>query len=188
MASILENPAIRNAALPITVEQYHQLGQAGIISQHTELLHGVILEKMVKSPEHSWLVQRLVEWLRAALPAGYHIRQEQPLTFSDSEPEPDVAVVAGDPNDFRHHHPNSAALVVEVALWSEAVDREKASVYAAAGIAEYWLVLPQSRSVLAYSQPSRTGYLAEPVLQEGDTLVSTTFPAIQIALLDLFEA
>ena len=68
MASILENAAVRDAALPISVEQYHRLGQAGIIPQHTELLRGVIVEKMVKSPEHSWLVQRLVDRLRDTFP------------------------------------------------------------------------------------------------------------------------
>jgi hypothetical protein len=44
MASILDNAAVRSAALPITVEQYHRLGEAGIIPQHNELLRGVIVE------------------------------------------------------------------------------------------------------------------------------------------------
>jgi hypothetical protein len=82
---------VRDAVLPFSVEQYHKLGEAGIIAQDTELLRGVIVEKTVNSPEHSWLVQKLVDWLRATVPAGWHVRQEQPLTFADSEPEPDIA-------------------------------------------------------------------------------------------------
>src|SRR5690349_9249472 len=116
MASVLDNVAVRQAALPFSVEQYHKRGEAGIIPQNTELLRGVILKKMVKSPEHSWLVQRLVDWLRDGLPSGWLVRQEQPLTIEDSEPEPDIAVVRGSAEDFRRGHPRTAALVIEVAI------------------------------------------------------------------------
>lgn len=186
MASILENPAIRSAALPISVEQYHRLGEAGIIAQNTELLHGVILEKMVKSPEHSWLVQKLVDWLRTNLPAEWIVRQEQPLTFSDSEPEPDVAVVAAEADEFRTRHPRTAALVIEAAIWSEAIDREKSRVYAAAGVSEYWVVLPQSRTVVVYRQPASAGYLAETVLGESDVLAPESLPVAGMKLNELF--
>lgn len=186
MASILENPAIRSAALPISVEQYHQLGEAGIIAQNTELLHGVILEKMVKSPEHSWLVQKLVDWLRSGLPDEWTVRQEQPLTFGDSEPEPDVAVVAGTADEFRTEHPRTAALVIEVAIWSEAIDREKSQIYAVAGVTEYWVVLPQSRTVVVYRQPSVDGYLTETALDEGAALAPQALPIPGLAIRELF--
>ena len=73
MSSILDSPAIRRAALPISVEQYHQLGAGGIIPEKTELLQGVILEKTNKSPQHTWLVQRLAKWLQS-LPSDVHVR------------------------------------------------------------------------------------------------------------------
>jgi Uma2 family endonuclease len=44
------------------------------LAQAIELLRGVIVEKWVKSPEYTWLVQRLVDWLRATIPAGWHVR------------------------------------------------------------------------------------------------------------------
>ena len=81
MASILEQPAVREAVLPISVEQYHRLGEAGIVPERTELLRGIVVEQMIKTPLHTWTVQRLVDWLRSAAPAGLHVRQEQPLTL-----------------------------------------------------------------------------------------------------------
>jgi len=60
MSSILDKPSIRHAALPITVEQYHRLGEQAIISEQTELLRGVIIEQMTKSPLHTYVVQLLV--------------------------------------------------------------------------------------------------------------------------------
>lgn len=158
MSSILNSPAIQDAAVSITVPQYHLLGEAGAIDERTELIAGVIVRKMVKSPEHSWLVQQLAEWLRRVTPAGHVVRQEQPLTLASSEPKPDLAVVIGTPEDFRRAHPHTAELVIEVAISSEPLDREKAAIYAAAGVAQYWLVLPESGVVDAYADPAPGGY------------------------------
>src|SRR3972149_2531438 len=60
---------------------------------------------------------------------------------AESEPEPDVAVVPGTARDYRAGHPTHAVLVVEVAESSLRRDREdKGSLYARAGIADYWIV------------------------------------------------
>ncbi|MFM8703180.1 MAG: Uma2 family endonuclease, partial [Planctomycetia bacterium] len=88
----------------------------------------------------------------------WFLRKEEPLTLADSEPEPDLAVVAGCPDDFRTAHPTTAALVVEVAIATLGIDRAKADVYAAAGIAEYWIVIPESRTVEIHRRPGPAGY------------------------------
>jgi len=59
------------------------------------------------------MVAFLQAWLATIVNRSLHIRSEQPLTLSDSEPEPDLAVVTGDLNDYRSHHPLSARLVIE---------------------------------------------------------------------------
>jgi Uma2 family endonuclease len=149
-------------------------------------VRGAIVDKMVKSPEHSWLVQWLVDWLRATLPAGWHVRQEQPLTLGDSEPEPDVAVVRGAPHDYRRWHPRTAALVIEVAIWSEALDREKALACAAAGVEEFWLVLPQQQAVEVLSGPTAEGYSSRRVAKGGDEIAVISLPAVRLSLAELF--
>lgn len=100
-------------------------------------MKGILLRKTSKSPTHSWLVQLLLQLLQQSLPPGFCLRQEQPLTFLRSEPEPDLAVVYGSLNDFRHAHPTTAELVIEVAISTVELDRQKAAIYAAAGVAEY---------------------------------------------------
>ena len=188
MASVLDNPAVRQAALPISVEQYHELGRTGIIPTNTELVRGVILGKMIKSPEHSWLVQYLVDWLRSALPTGWHVRQEQPLTLSDSEPEPDVAVVLGSPGNYRQRHPSTAALVIEVAVTSSELDREKAAIYAEANVPEYWLVLPGQDQAEVYSLPNECGSTQHQTIEIDGFLSPQAFPQLKLALRTLFEA
>ena len=68
-----------------------------------------------------------------------------------SEPEPDVSVVPGSWRDYDTDHPQSPVLVVEVADATLAFDRDdKASLYARAGVADYWIVnLPDRRLELS---------------------------------------
>ena len=63
------------------------------------------------------------------------------------------AVVRGERRDFREEHPTTATLVVEVAVSSVAWDRENASLYAEAGVEEYWMVLPMLRGLAAAPPP-----------------------------------
>lgn len=188
MASVLENPAVRRLALPISVAQYHSLGRAGLIDQETELLRGVIVTKTIKSPRHSFLVQILADWARAAVPTGYHVRQEQPITLADSEPEPDVAIVLGQPTDYCDSHPNSAFLIIEVAVSSVEIDREKANVYAEVGVAEYAIVLHAEKAIEIYSQPTANGYANKQRLQGNqEQLQFALLPGHALALSKLFS-
>ena len=56
---------------------------------------------MVKNPPHSTARQLATKALRQILPSGWHVRSQEPITLSDSEPEPDVAVVRGDLEPIR---------------------------------------------------------------------------------------
>jgi Uma2 family endonuclease len=82
------------------------------------------------------------EALQAAFAPGHHVRAQLPVALdSMSEPEPDFAVVAGTPRDYLQGHPDTPALVVEVADTTISFDRSwKAGLYARAGIPEYWIV------------------------------------------------
>jgi Uma2 family endonuclease len=62
------------------------------------------------------------------------VRAAGPIGLDDdSEPEPDVAVVPGDPDDYSRAHPSRPVLTLEVAESSLASDRRrKGSLYARA--------------------------------------------------------
>lgn len=186
--AFLDHPAVRRLALPISVEQYHALSEAGIVPERTELLGGVIVSQMTKSPLHSYLVQLLVSLFTAQLPEGFYCRMEQPLTLETSEPEPDVAIVSGSPFDYRQQHPAAAALAVEVAISSEEIDRNKAQIYAAAGIEEYWLVLPESKQVERFSEPRDGAYSQCEIMTGEMQLTSKSSPTVAISVGELFAA
>ena len=186
-AGILEEPDVRGAALSLTVEQYHRLSAEGIVPERTELLQGVIIGQMTKSPLHTFLVQRLVRWLAAAADSAHFVRKEEPLTLSDSEPEPDIAVVSGTPEVYRLAHPTTAALVVGVAIATLGIDRAKAEVYAAAGIPEYWIVIPETKTVEIHRRPADGGYAERLTVTEADAaLQPAEVPAKPVTLEQLF--
>jgi Uma2 family endonuclease len=83
------------------------------------------------------------------------VRGQGPLALDEeSEPEPDVAVVAGSFRDYVTGHPSRPALVVEVSESSLALDRDhKGSLYARAGLVDYWIVNLVDRTLEVYRDP-----------------------------------
>jgi Uma2 family endonuclease len=172
MIALLERHAVRNQVAPLSVEGYHRLRDLRLLPVKSELLDGVIVTKMTKSPLHTLIAHRLWNCLLAGLPAGYQLRKEDPLTLADSEPEPDLAVVRGTDDDFRVHHPSTAELVVEVAISTVELDRAKAELYARAAVPVYWLVLAQEDAVEVHTDAGAKGYTRIETRRRGDELVT----------------
>jgi len=182
-------PAARAPQIwPLSVETYHVLGDLGLIPEKTELLYGQIFKKMPKSPFHSYLIQFLVELLKVAVPSGCLVRTEQPITCADSEPEPDISVVRGTVAGFRHAHPTTAELVIEVCVTSHDYDRSKLRAYATAGVKEYWLVLGPEKQIEVYRQPQDGEYVDRTVHGPGGSLTSAALPGFTVTLDSFFAA
>jgi len=158
MIEMLERPAVRRRVVPFSVERYHELWDLGIVPVKTELLNGVIVEKMTKSPLYTLLAHRLFERLAIALPPVCQLRKEDPLTLATSEPKPDLAIVSEDSETYRDRHPTTAELIGEIAVSSVEVDRAKADLYTGAGVSLHWLVLTDTRVVEIYTRPQANGY------------------------------
>jgi Uma2 family endonuclease len=181
MTALLELPAIRERVARLSVEEYHRLGELPI-----ELLRGTIIEKVSKSPIHYTTLEDLRQILSGQIPPGYLLRQEGPLTFTDSEPEPDLCVVRGEKDSFRKVHPNTAELVVEIAVSSIEIDRVKAQIYAEAGVREYWIVCPEAKVIEVYRQPSPKDYLQRATVSAPTVLESVALPGVRVDIAALF--
>lgn len=168
------------------MEDYHAFGDAGFLNEDVELLRGVIISKMPKSPLHEYIAHVLRELIFSHVPPGFMVRHESPLSIGDSEPEPDISVVKGKPLDWLTIHPGTAALVAEIAISSVSIDEEKARIYAEAGIPEYWLIRPEAREIDLYREPSADGYTSRTTLRDGDTLHAVALPEIEFAVSDIF--
>lgn len=129
MPAILELPEVRQRVSPLTVEEYHRLGEYNERRRRPELIRGIVIEKMSNAPLHRLIASLLYNRISAQLPPGFSVWKEEPLTFVDSEPEPDVSITVGSKTDYARHHPSTAELVVEVAVSSPALDIAKTPVY-----------------------------------------------------------
>lgn len=188
MVALLEKPMARQRFHPLTVEAYHALAEMGVMPEKTELLRGVIVEKMSKSPGHVQFTEWLADAFRALGLPSFVVREEKPLTCADSEPEPDVAIVRGTRSDFTKSHPHTAALTIEIALSSEELDREKTAIYAEARVEEHWLVLPEQRTVEVYRAPVNGLYTCCLTFTAESVLECASIPEFKVNLAELFAA
>jgi Uma2 family endonuclease len=185
-AAILEIPEVRKRVSPLSVEEYHRLGEYNERGLRTELIRGIVIEKMSKSPLHRIISSLLYDLVSARLPKGFSVWKEEPLTFMDSEPEPDLSVTCGGKLDYVKAHPASAELVVEVAVSSPALDRANAEMYAEAGVKEYWIVLGAQRQVEVHRSPAHGRYLEKQVRGPDEILDCAAVPGLRLRVSELF--
>ncbi len=178
-----------------TKEQYYKIAELGWFDgKHVELIDGEIIEMSPMGTLHATAVAIAARRLEAAFGKGYYARWQQPFDVGElTEPEPDVAIVVGNERDYMHAHPTTAALIVEVAETSLAYDRtDKASLYAKAGIQEYWIVNLADNQLEVHrhpapmdDQPFGFGYTSVTVLRTGDTVSPLAVPNATIPVTEL---
>jgi Uma2 family endonuclease len=143
-----------------TVAEYQRMIQDGYFADDEayELLDGLIIHKMARDPIHDASLANARRVLSMVLPtAGWHLRLHSAVIATDSQPEPDLAVVRGSEFDYLSRHPSSsdAPLLIEVANTSLENDRSwKGAVYAGAGYPLYWIINLIDFRIEAYSDPS----------------------------------
>ncbi len=123
--------------------------------QKSMLIDGEILVMPPPSPLSSMSHSLVEEALQDIFPRGqFTIRSQLGLYFGiNTDPVPDIAVVEGSPRTIAQH-PRTALLVVEIADTSFAYDTgDKASLYAAAGIADYWVIDVNDRRLHVFRDP-----------------------------------
>jgi Uma2 family endonuclease len=142
----------------ICVERYHEMIEAGVLTEDdpVELLEGLLVEKMSKTPPHCKTNRRMRLIIERLAPAGWFVDAQEPITTADSEPEPDLAVIRGDLEDYSSHPgPQDLALVVEVSDSSLQRDRTlKLRLYARAMIPIYWVVNLVEGHIEVYTDPT----------------------------------
>jgi Uma2 family endonuclease len=159
-----------------------------------ELLGGHLIVAEPQGSGHFAAVRAAEEALRAAFGRGWEVRGQDPLALDDdSEPEPDLAVVPGSFRDYRTGHPSRPVLVVEVSESSLTLDRaHKGSLYARAGLADYWIVNLPERALELYRDPEPDPaapfgwrYRSVTVLARGASVSPLTLPARRIPIAGL---
>ncbi|MBK8539423.1 MAG: Uma2 family endonuclease [Ardenticatenia bacterium] len=171
-----------------SVDDYERMHATGIFDPdlRTELLDGRIFVVPPAGALHSSIVDRLNRLFTLGLQDGAIVRVQGQIPLSDwSYPAPDLSLLARS-DDFyarRHPSPDQCLLFVEVAHSSLRRDREtKLPLYAAAGIAEYWIVDVRRRLVIVHRDPNEGHYGWHATFGDGQSISPQAFPDLLIAV------
>jgi Uma2 family endonuclease len=174
-----------------TVEEYHRMGEAGILGEDSrvELIEGQIIRMNPISPLHAGRVNRLTELLWAHFSGKVIVRVQNPVRASHiSEPQPDLCLLRlrADYYEGSHPEPSDVFLLIEVADSSLEYDRSvKASLYAATGMPELWIVDLNRRQLESFRVPGPDGYSEVRTVSPGEHLAPLAFPEVALAVRDI---
>lgn len=181
-----------------TRAEYDRLIDIGVLDEDEplELLGGEMVVQEPQGSPHYTAIMLVDRALRAGFGSGWFVRTHGPVALDDdSEPEPDISVVLGDPRDYSREHPTRPVLIVEVTASRSRLtfDRlHKGSLYARAGVADYWIlnlvqnVLEIYRAPLADdSAPFGWRYASRDVVGSDELATPLAAPQVRIPMRDL---
>lgn len=173
--------------LLISVDQFRQMGEAGILraEDRLELLEGVLYDMASISSLHAACVNRLTAFFVRGAPNAI-VHPQNPIQLDKySQPQPDVAVLYFRDDYYAAAHPGPADvyLLIEVAYTSQTYDRElKLPLYARAGVPEVWLVDVEADQIDVFRQPHAQGYREARHFWRGDQVSPVAFPDLTLSV------
>jgi len=145
-----------------SVEDYHQMIETGFLDDRpVELLAGEIVQMSPETPIHYNTARRCSKYLETLLEGVAEVRFKGPITLSDSEPEPDIAIVrpGGSVENDRHPLADDIFGIIEVAKTSLKKDLDlRSTIYAREGILEYWVLDLSAKQMIVFRDPENGKY------------------------------
>jgi Uma2 family endonuclease len=175
-----------------TLEQYHQMIAAGVLDdQRVELLNGEIIEMPPEGEPHAFYTTTVGDHLRGLLGERATVRQGHPITIpaTQSEPEPDIAVVQPLGREYLRHHPYPENIFWLIEFSNSSLKKDldpKAKAYAAAGIIEYWVVNLKAMQLVVMRQPVDGLYQSQVTLSDGN-ISPVAFPDVALSVRRLLD-
>ncbi|MDY6939077.1 MAG: Uma2 family endonuclease [Cyanobacteriota bacterium] len=173
-----------------TISDYHQMIRSGILeNRQVELLAGEVHLKVREDPPHTFYGGSLADEFRHCLGDRALVREARPVTFADSEPEPDIAIVWGSWENYRHQHPQAEDIFLLVEISASSLTKDlgmKKAIYAAAGVRDYWVLNLAARKLIIFRHPADGDYREKQELSQG-AIAPLAFPDVKISLDRLFQ-
>ncbi|MCC3421992.1 MAG: Uma2 family endonuclease [Microcoleus sp. PH2017_25_DOB_D_A] len=174
-----------------TVADYHRIIAAGILEgRKVELIGGEIIEMAPEGESHAYCSDEAGEYLIYLLGDRAKVRQGKPITLplNNSEPEPDIAIIQRLGQNYREHHPYPENIFWLIEYSNSTLTKDlgiKNKIYAAAGIAEYWVVNLRTMELIVFRDPTDAGYQFRETLTHGN-INPLAFPNVSVAIDRLF--
>lgn len=149
--------------------------EAGAFGESTvELLDGEVYEIVSEGQPHRFATMLLQRALAQAFGETYIVRTEMGLPLGRSQPKPDVSVLRWDPEELRHRDEGAEDVVLVVEVVSSRPDTAeiKRSLYARAGVPEYWILDVAHRTLVTLQNPQDGTYGEVQTRLDGDQVVA----------------
>lgn len=177
-----------DAVFPIklTIAQYELLAKSGAFLDYrkTELIDGRVYPMSPQYRPHGFVKDELAYRLRRALEdvgLPLHVATEQSMAIPrTSQPQPDI-MLTSEPSGEGAIPVASVALIIEVSDSTSRYDlRHKATLYALAGVAEYWVADVITRTIRQMWRPEGGRYEERREAPFGDPISSVTLDDLVI--------
>ena len=181
-----------------TREQFYKMGDAGLFEgRRAILVEGEILAMPAMGDLHKCTLIRAGDVVRDVFGPGFFVSPQCPFDVGQAtDPEPDIALIRGTLEEYFSRGFTEAALIVEVSDTTISYDRRgKASLYASAGVQDYWVInidqKPAQIEVFRQPEPDaaqqhgfgyrqrtihRAGEVLQPLAAPGPVAVSALLP------------
>lgn len=173
-----------------TADQFLRIYEQGLLGKRARLrlIGGEIYHMAPTGPEHSLGHGRLIGALFQALSPRFEIAIGPTVTFSEHDvAEPDAVVLDPGPRSRQQIQLSEIQLIVETASSSLKDDTTvMAGIYAAAGVADYWVVDLDHQKLVVFRKPGPDGYAETLTVEPGNAIAPLCAPDAAIAVADLF--
>jgi Uma2 family endonuclease len=174
-----------------TVAEYQRMGEVGIFAEddRVELIAGEMYQMSPIGIRHARCVNRLNRILSRMAGPDMLVGVQNPIYPSDeSAPQPDLSIIYDRDPGALWPIPADILLVIEVSDSTLAYDRgTKLPLYAAAGIAEAWLVDLAAATLERHTEPRDGLYSLVARARPGESLASTVLPTLTIPVADILK-
>jgi Uma2 family endonuclease len=177
-------------------DEYFQMCEQGLfIDKRVQLIGGEIIEMPAQGNFHLATIRRIERLLEAAFGSGFWVRMQGTLDLAPhGVPDPDIAVIEGNPDEPSLDLPTGSLLVAEISDSTLSYDRNaKASLYAASDIQEYWIVNIPDRQLEVRREPTLDAsgafgykYKSLMILKSGEAISPLTAPEASIPIEKMF--
>lgn len=180
MNPTIELPATANGRKRWSRDECRFLENAGLLKGRYELLDGEIVEKMGQNAQHAAAVMFVIEYLLSLFGRG-RVRTQATMEVREDDrvlnrPEPDVAVLREGTVD-RVPTGRDVLLAVEISDTTQADDfGRKVSLYARAGVAEYWVLDLDRRVLVAFRRPENDDWAVRDEFSETERVAPLSAP------------
>lgn len=173
-----------------TADDYERLAEGGAFSgTRVELIEGVIVRRNAMGTPHKWAIGTLTRLLVRQVNEPHVVLVQCPIRASAySVPEPDLSVVRQPDDHDEDASTADVSLVIEVSDSTRAIDLgPKARLYAAAGIAEYWVLDLQKDQLVVHTAPKQGRYTSVSRHGKTKTVTSVRAPRVTLKVADVLR-